>query len=1784
VTSYSEAVAGIRAARISRDEARETLYALEIEGIWLERARRREQRGEGTSDPAQPGALRVIDDEASKIRARVAAIDRTQEAGEEDRQATEPLAAEIEAIDKRLAKHAHELSELGAALEQNSEKARLELVERIRAVQRERAELEQELALLRSEHAEVLQRAEAAAAGRQALESERAELEERLAALREERAHVAGAADTIDLRDAARAHRRKLDAARKRAARFDHEVRDARAGLWLDRTPTQLTAEWSDGSPILLLPLRIETRWHVDGPGPPELLVRAYPDDIAVATHEKALTEAELKHGRAYWTALRAAVNEDERAEAWRALALRFGANRSSWVARQTKPSNWETAKSGDALDFPETPVVKPDSWTEAPHTRVLPDCLALLGWRGGKKVLDEVGAPIDDIVVLGPAPIGDIDGDSSIGRDTGDQSIVLGDSFRWVRDFEIAVEQGMAFRVPLDADAIEHGFDRVLVIGLKHSTDLGDAQTLVEDLLDNHHYSRSGLSLMRQGTATNNTGGNEAGWSREEDGSASTGLNDAPLFEPVGDRTAATDGQRFADFLGIGYEPLFYLPGSDIADHAEAVAMNRALYAGTLGYYLDHMLDAVVDDDALRPLRAHFNSFVTGRGPIASIRVGSQPYGVLPTSAFGRWRPASERPNAVLGALRPADAAFEQGLHKVLVELDHAWTAKLPELVQIGSPGEGAANLLKVLGLHPASSEFFQRVGYSYDYLKNLESFAWDGSDFSDVLLMSMEAGEARQLLRRLGWTDGAPGEKPFPLLLQLIWRHYHTALDAKQLIDGRPLSESDGIKPYDANTGATYIDWLIANAGVADALEAQEFGTARPGFLLYMLLHFSIVMEASKGLHTWLGEHDIRADELVRSRKFLNIGAKTPTTWEIFKAPASRVAPKVKFDRSLLEVLNTPAFAKDAGDGVQDQRAGLEALRRLPTARLERALVEHIDTLSYRLDAWQTSLFTRRLHQQRGLDLDVGQRRTGLYLGAFGYVENARPAREARTRVTEDRLPEELRLGTDSLYEETGSGGFVHAPSINHANAAALLRNGYLTHATPDRPDALAVNLSSARVRRAEDLLDGIRGGQSLEVLLGIMFERGLHEWTTRPGAPVILDQLKPAFRTAFPIRRTRVPQAADSASGAAEIAEDHQVTDGLALARTKTPYPYGIAELASLSTTQRDAILAEKRKIEGALDALSDVLTAEAAYQLALGNFERAAAALQCIGSATAPPDIEVLRTPRGTGISFTNRLAVQLSAAVTDNPWPSTPMTARALLEPALNHWLGDLLGDPQTIRCLVTAVAPPDATGPMSGLPAAAPISLADLQVQPIDLVYLARSQTDETGLAELEQRVRYAFARTASVPDEAIIRIAFADAGSDPSARPFGEVLPLADRLRRLLGASKPLDARHFQSASKDAPAPPDNPGVIDIAELHARVKNRLSAVRSLFPVLSAAADVVRAGGTSQTELDNVRNALSAIAATGFGFAVPVTATGASQASAEALVAQADSVLARGAALEAGTDDRLAAAEAAAEGAADMKAGLLTEAAKAWFGANIIVLPKFQYLDPLSVGQADAAREPLLAAARGSGSVLPIEEWLHGVACVRPQVHAFEIVRAMADTARADPLPLSAIQLPYRTGDSWLAAQFPATMEIVHDTVSIVQHLPQGFAEAGLQCGLLIDEWVETIPTREEVTGLTFNYNAPNSAPAQALLLAVTPELTGSWSWDDLVETILDTFRRAKARAIEPDAIEKMGGIGVLLPAVMAEFSTSRGSISLDYSLVFPEIREAALTMMGSISRSGPEG
>jgi hypothetical protein len=1507
--------------------------------------------------------------------------------------------------------------------------------------------------------------------------------------------------------------------------------------LHRELSPERLTALWPADTPVLLLPLRVETRFKGS-----QLLVRVFPDEVAIDTHEEFLTKGEAAAGAAYWRAVAADESETSRKLAWRKLVDAFKAPRSAWVVRRTRPTNWDDrAKTGpDGLVFPLEAVLKEDSWTEPPRVKVLPDRLVLQLSRGGAIVHEQVGALVDDVVQAGPSPL-QADSRGSWSRNT-EGEIVFDAGSQWLRDFDVAVGAGLGFRVAL-GPGDEAGFDELLVVGLKHSLDAADSAARLQELLLGHRYSNKGLALVPQGAATNNTSAEDAALdSVDWFADASYAFETAgATAEPPADLHQATDGRRLAVYLGLDPDLLRGVPNAARRDHAEALAMNAALYPGTLGFFVRSMIGEVAGEARLDALRDFHVRSVTGRGPLAAIRVGNQPYGFVLAGPAPR-------------ALEPEQAGtLDQSIERIIALARPYWSRFLPQLARLGASANASADLLAVLGLQPTAAEYFQRIATTYDHLANLAGFQAGGDRMDEVFAAAFAGFVADGTLKDLGYqahrADGST--KPYPLLFQLIFQRHQTAIPASALIDGQPFSESDPIKPYNASGSKNYIDWLAANARDAQALRLEDFGgAAKPAALLYMLLRHALLIQSGTSVNRWLKLFAIEAPELVIGRKFLGMTqAVDIAAWEILSAPAIAIRGTIASDLPLLSLVHLPQYRSGPnaaiGAPLDDMLEAYDTLRGLPTARLERLFAEHIDTLGYRLDAWETALIDRRLQSRRAQAPNGQGGARGLYLGAFGYLENVRRAEGRRRPLDDGALPEALRGGKGDLYAPTDGAGYVHAPSLNHATAAAVLRNGYLTHATPDDPGRLAVNLSSRRVRRAKELMDGVRQGQSLEVLLGIEFERGLHDATTRHAAPVVLNHLKPVFRLAFPIQRTRIPATGIDA-GEPKIVPDYTVANGLALAATPDAFPAGTAGLPTLSPAQEAELKSIRDRLRDSLDAVKDLLTAESAYQLALGNFDRAAAIVQQMSAALAPSEPEVARTPRGTDLAFTQRLAIELDPSVAANPWPSIPMGARARFEPPLNAWVGAMLGDPSLYACKVTLTA----TG---AAPVATSVHLSSLALQPLDLLRLARGMRDDGGPAELEARVHAAALAATGIAAEAKVAIAFAETGAAaPSVAPLADALAILDLAHQVIASARPLDGRDALTVSKPLPKGTEPTG-IDLAELRARFAALMLAVDTLATALAVAAtDPAR------------RAALRAAADFGLPHAFPTGADGILTARIEANSRALAMLRAQAAALETASHDAALSPQ--------QQAARLVEAVQALLGSDFRVLPRFTAPNAADLAACDAARDPMLAFARGGdASADPVAEVLTSVAQVRPAVHRLWRLRMMAELMSGAPQPLAALQLPPRAGDAWLGAALPPGHEIFHDTLSLLQLRPQGFAPGAPRCGLLVDEWTESFPRKSEVTGVAFGFDQPNSAPPQSLLLAVAGEGRERWSFDELLGIIRDTMLRAKLRAVEPDMLDTVPGVTTLLPATVAEFSTSPGALSLDFGLAVPLVLAQAL-------------
>jgi hypothetical protein len=208
-----------------------------------------------------------------------------------------------------------------------------------------------------------------------------------------------------------------------------------------------------------------------------------------------------------------------------------------------------------------------------------------------------------------------------------------------------------------------------------------------------------------------------------------------------------------------------------------------------------------------------------------------------------------------------------------------------------------------------------------------------------------------------------------------------------------------------------------------------------------------------------------------------------------------------------------------------------------------------------------------------------------------------------------------------------------------------------------------------------------------------------------------------------------------------------------------------------------------------------------------------------------------------------------------------------------------------------------------------------------------------------------------------------------------------------------------------------------------------------------------------------------------------------------------------------------------------------LKIEKLTELAKLIFGKSMMVIPTFTLTNATELNN-QLSLPAALGILRNSNSIA-VEDWMHGVGKVRSRVKYLEQCIQTADMFGSVIPAAEPVQLPYKTDDYWLGLPYPSDYVASGDKLSLVLLDTALLSSQPVQASLIIDEWLEIIPGKRETSGIVFNYNQPNATPPQSILLAVTPNITNEWEWDDLVHTIIDTVELSKIRAVEPDHLDR---------------------------------------------------
>jgi hypothetical protein len=1104
---------------------------------------------------------------------------------------------------------------------------------------------------------------------------------------------------------------------------------------------------------------------------------------LLVVAADASLLAAERPPLAQYWTAVWQADGDRALETAARGvLEGVVGAARAATLATQFAPYNLSEAPAATFtratttvrvvfLLLPSNDDVEPKtrSWMKAAEATLLPERFVLLGYRDGAEVLNVIGAPVQGPFAVSPDPTAD---PATQFQFDANGNLTVGDNLRWMLDFDEAVRRGMGFRVDLTAQQAA-GFDRLLVLGIRLASDAAKGKAELETLLQHHYFSRTGLAFLPQGAATNNTDDGNSAYSRADDADAAYDFvfKGRAQFTETQEWLDKRDGQWFAECLGLDTEWLKQVPHAGGLDQCEGRAMNAALWPATLGYFMDTLLQPVFDDDAIYYARWFFNRFVSGRGMIPAVRIGRQPYGVLPTCAFRRigWVAGGETParfDYARRSLEQRGTPFQVWLPRfkaVLDRLFEIWRGLATGASYVGRQDRDPHQaLLDIVGLHPASVEFHQRYASTQKQEHNIAAL-WQRFVSWETLPANELHNEAFLQLTQLGYTG-----LEVPRLFDLFWKVTANRLNGPVIQEGA-LSETEALRNVTVDDH-NYIEWLHEWARLSfDVVRVQDgFREGQtPTALLYLLLKHALE----------LGYYDAGVrllDDALLLDPQARRNLRNESHFFHIETPAAPAAAGTATEQSRYEVLYTPN-ARVTGDDrtllvdhltrgigvlfptryLTEQLDALDRLARTPTARLERAFAEHLDCCTYRLDAWMSGLVNFQLQSMRYAasgDGEPGENprpryRTGVYVGAYGWLENVHAEDKVLTpvRLTGelDRIfnVEQPQGQAALLVRDDTNEGYVHAPSVNHAVTAAVLRNGYIANATPAQPDLLKVGLSSERVRTALGIIEGIRNGQSLAALLGYQFERGLHDRYEFAES----DQFIYPLRLIFPL----VTQPNDLPEGVSiETVEARNVVNGLNLLRhvkdaapADKIYPFGFpnTRLPDATPAQKAVIGAEIDRLLDVYDALADLAIAEGVHQVVMGNYDRAAATLDAYGQATFPPIPDVVQTPR-SGIVLTHRVAVQLdataAAAGTDNP--------RVKAEPSLNRWLASLLPPAGGVGCAVHYV---DAA---TGDPRVAFVTQADLGLQALDLVHVMQPDNLQAR-TELEDRVRDVVLRRAAL-------------------------------------------------------------------------------------------------------------------------------------------------------------------------------------------------------------------------------------------------------------------------------------------------------------------------------------------------------------------------------------------------------------------------------------------------
>lgn len=489
------------------------------------------------------------------------------------------------------------------------------------------------------------------------------------------------------------------------------------------------------------------------------LCVRIYPDEVAITQMLKKLSKTEYLMGRDFWMKYIFATESSVRNSLWLAMCDSFPAYRAAWIIRATFPKEHFVVLNKRAEDFrlegrsfeefdaeveanilnvfPMTCVDTSERAFTVPATELLPERFVVhaeLQVTQSRKInISRYGHKLPHSLQLG-LDLNDLENAIDDNTKKENEYLELKGNLRWMTDYDLAEKMGMAITLPLDEFKYQRSttkrvgagrpeedrvfcFNSLYVVGVNEEKE-DECEKIITNLLEAHLYSSDGYDLIKNGTPTNILSDGDDGENTSFD-TSDEALVEKFKYQPINCVSPAPIDERedinlLEKLLGLKNSVLGNLKNPDDEVYMQDIYKGKLVNSILMEKIKDNKLIAAFNNNPV--LNDFLKNDVLSRGAYPPIRIGSQPYGILPICDFRNLK------------MNPNEKEI-RAINKLLLFLTDKWNKVADGLTQYNGDNNTTDDFLRIVGSTPVTSSY-QQVLYARqagdDFLLNPSYFKY--------------------------------------------------------------------------------------------------------------------------------------------------------------------------------------------------------------------------------------------------------------------------------------------------------------------------------------------------------------------------------------------------------------------------------------------------------------------------------------------------------------------------------------------------------------------------------------------------------------------------------------------------------------------------------------------------------------------------------------------------------------------------------------------------------------------------------------------------------------------------------------------------------------------------------------------------------------------------------------------------------------------------------------------------------------------------------------------------